>query len=100
MVNCTGDMVAGFSGSGLTNYISAFYTWQLNGGSMLDRPRAFQSATVKFAGTRWGDYSATRLDPNDDWSFWTVQQYAAQVQGPGGSVNKWATAIARIKAGP
>ena len=31
---------------------------------------------------RWGDYSATVVDPLDGLSFWTLQQYAAEDAGP------------------
>ena len=39
---------------------------------------------------RWGDYSATQVDPEDDLSFWTIQEYA------GATVNTWRTKWARI----
>lgn len=101
MVNCAGDMVAGFSGSGATNYISALYTWHLGNGVTLSQPRIFQAGTTNSIATRWGDFSATTLDPTDDWTFWTVQEYAAALQSIGGSlVNEWKTAIAGIRAGP
>ena len=41
-VNCPGDMVAGFSGSSVTNYIGAFYTWRLSNGTTLQTPRVLQ----------------------------------------------------------
>ena len=41
------------------------------------------------------------LTPTDDWSFWTVQEYAAPVQIQSGSiVNRWGTVIARIRPNP
>ena len=94
-------MVAGFSGYGLTNYISAYYTWRLSSGSMPVNPRLLQSGAVKFAGDRVGDYCATSLDPIDDWSFWTVQEYATTAQVlPGVFVNRWGTVVARINPNP
>ena len=100
MVNCAGDMVAGFSGSTATTYASAFYTWRVSSGATLGQPRVIQPGTVTFAGTRWGEYSATSLDPTDDWNLWTVQQYATSVPLSGISVNKWSTRIAKVRAGP
>jgi len=94
-------MVAGFSGSTPTNYIAAFYTWRLSSAATLDKPGLIQPGTITWKGNQWGDYSATTLDPTDDWSFWTVQEYAAPEPLPSGAIrNRWATAIARIRAGP
>jgi hypothetical protein len=94
-VNCAGDMVAGFSGSSATNYIGAFYTWRLANGSALANPRVLQAGTHKNGSPRWGDYSATTLDPTDDWSFWTVQEYAGSTR-----FNSWVTVIAKIRPNP
>jgi hypothetical protein len=96
-VNCFGDMVAGFSGSSATNYISALYTWRLDNGSILGTPRVVGSGerAITAGGFRWGDYSATGTDPADDWSFWTVQQFAG-----GSGAFYWKTVIANIKPGP
>jgi hypothetical protein len=44
-------------------------------------------------GNRWGDYSATTLDPNDPTHFWTIQEWA------GGSTT-WAMQISEIIIGP
>ena len=89
---------AGFSGSSATDYIGALYTCRLANGTMLDQPRLFQPATIAYSGGRWGDYSATTLDPTDDWSFWTVQAYA-RPWGPA-PVGRWATVIGRIRPMP
>jgi len=43
---------------------------------------------------RWGDYSYTSLDPCDDMSLWTVQEYVA---GPAGGVG-WGTAAEKLLA--
>jgi len=42
---------------------------------------------------RWGDYSMTTLDPCDDMSLWTIQEFAA-------AGNNWGTAVARLLAPP
>ena len=103
MVNCAGDMVVGFSGSSATNYIGAYYIWRLSNGSTLAMPRVIRTGVTSYTDLegRWGDYSATTLDPNDDWSFWTIQQYA----DPAGvhplyPPNEWKTVIARIHSNP
>jgi hypothetical protein len=41
---------------------------------------------------RWGDYSATWVDPADDQTVWSVQEYA------GASANTWATWVSRLLA--
>jgi hypothetical protein len=100
-VNCPGDMVMGLSGSSSANYIGAFYTWRLAGGATLDLPQVIQPGTTNFGGLRWGDYSATTVDPSDDWSFWTVQEYATVLAGPLGNIaGRWGTVIARIRPDP
>jgi uncharacterized repeat protein (TIGR01451 family) len=40
---------------------------------------------------RWGDYSMTSLDPCDDMSLWTIQEFAA-------TGNNWGTQVARLLA--
>ena len=37
---------------------------------------------------RWGDYSATVVDPTDDTKLWTIQEYAAT---PSGGYDRWGT---------
>jgi hypothetical protein len=96
-INCAGDMVSGFSGSSPTNYIGAYYDWRLSSGATLTQPRVIQSGRTNYIDNAWGDYSATTSDPSDDWSFWTVQEYAAS------SVSfdpHWKTVIARIRPNP
>ena len=101
MVNCAGDMVVGFSGSSATNYVGAFYTWRLSSGATLDKPRLFQPGSITFSPSQWGDYSAPSLDPNDDWSFWTVQEYATPATSAHGDViGAWGTVVARIRPNP
>src|SRR6185369_1343835 len=75
-VNCPGDMVMGFSGSSVSNYIGAFYAGRVVDGTFLSSPRILQLGTYPHTG-QWGDYSATVIDPVNPWSFWTVQAYSA-----------------------
>ncbi|HEX3336318.1 MAG TPA: hypothetical protein VHS54_07650, partial [Jatrophihabitans sp.] len=42
-------------------------------------------------GRRWGDYSLTRVDPQDNQTMWTIQEYAS---GP----NSWGVKVARLAA--
>jgi hypothetical protein len=100
-VNCAGDMVAGFSGSSATNYVAAFYSWRLSSGVFLQAPRLVHVGLIQYADSSWGDYSATCLDPTDDWSFWTVQEYASPWTGSQGFTSgRWGTVIAKIRPSP
>ncbi len=42
---------------------------------------------------RWGDFSLTTVDPNDDMTFWTAQEYC-------NAANSWGVRIIQIKAPP
>ena len=91
MVNTTGDMVIGFSGSKSTEYIGAFYVGRLADGTTSGSPTLVQAGRANFAGGgRWGDYSYTSLDPVDG-SFWTVQEYAEL------GAAAWGTWVTKIK---
>ena len=69
--------------------------------STLDPPRLFQAGITNYPFPRWGDYSATSLDPTDDWSFWTVQEYAGPLIGdPEDAAFHWKTTVARTKPNP
>lgn len=42
---------------------------------------------------RWGDYSVVSIDPNDDMTFWTFQEYCD-------ATNSWAVRVIQLKAPP
>jgi hypothetical protein len=42
---------------------------------------------------RWGDFSQTNVDPEDDQTVWTVQEYAS-------ATNVWAVRVVRVQAPP
>lgn len=96
-VNALGDMVVGFSGSHAGEYASAYYT----GRSATDASGETAPPVLMRAGTapqnnidsfgrnRWGDYSLTAVDPTDDSTLWTVQEYAH-------AENIWGTWVARL----
>jgi hypothetical protein len=76
--NPDGDMLMGFSGSRSGEFIGAFYTGRRADGTTSAQPSLVEAGRGIFEDIRWGDYSATTLDPNDGTSFWTVQEYAEQ----------------------
>jgi hypothetical protein len=91
-VNVNGDIGLGFSGSSPTEFPGGYYTARLH----TDPPGATQPVGLLKAGeapyfetgtgndNRWGDFSATVVDPTDDLTFWTLQEYAQ-------TDNQWGT---------
>jgi hypothetical protein len=48
---------------------------------------------------RWGDYSATMVDPVNQTDFWTLQEYAELPVGTGVNKDRWATWWAQVRMG-
>lgn len=103
-VNCADDVCIGFSRSDSSRYVEGCYTYRL----AVDPPAAMRDIFVIKAGespyfkdfrsgrNRWGDYSATVVDPTDDRTFWTIQEYAAQRVGNNDDDSRWGTWWARV----
>jgi|GEM_PF-3001394 len=97
--NANGDALIGFSRSDASRYVEGVYTGRLASdplGTMdtISVLKVGEDSYVKVGGSgrvRWGDFSATVVDPVDDFSFWTIQEYAAQDVGPGASDDRWGT---------
>jgi hypothetical protein len=108
MVNSQGYMVMGFSGAKITEFAGAYATSRLS----TDKPGTLQPVTLLKGGqgayalsdqigrNRWGDFSYTSLDPADDKTIWTIQEYAATPLFPGfGNLGSlWGTWITSIAA--
>lgn len=91
-VKANGDMIVGFSGSKSTEYIGAFF-YGYRSGIAVARPILMQAGRARWSDNRFGDYSATTIDPNDD-SIWTVQEYGSRdVPFPGAAWGTWVTKI-------
>ncbi|MCL5884134.1 MAG: fibronectin type III domain-containing protein [Deltaproteobacteria bacterium] len=92
-VNANGDVAVGMSGSSATEFVGGYYTARRftdPGGTMqqvslLKAGEQPYFKTLGGADNRWGDYSATVVDPNGNLRFWTVQEYAATPS------NRWGT---------
>jgi hypothetical protein len=101
--NANGDFVIGFNRSGpsaTTGNIATFYEICHFNGQVCDSPSLINQSPVSeynqtFGGpsNRWGDYSATILDPVNQNRFWTVQEYAL-------ATDQWATIIGEIDTAP
>jgi hypothetical protein len=98
--NCAGDIVLGFSGSSATNNLSAFYWFRTANGGMAAAPRPIRAGLTPYKQSRIGDYTATLLDPFDDFKFWSVQQYADPAGADPMGEEPWRTAIIEIRPGP
>jgi hypothetical protein len=81
-VNQFNDFVVGYSSFSSTQYASASYTFRSFTDSGNRTSQLLKEGEDVFVrqGTgsdnRWGDYSATVVDPVNDTDFWTLQEYA------------------------
>ena len=98
-VNCNTSIVLGFSGFSTGTYGSACYTGRefTNAANAMQEVKLLKAGedyyykTFGGANNRWGDYSATCVDPADDLKFWTIQEYAMPDVGTGANDDRWGT---------
>lgn len=91
-VNASNDVLLGFSEFSPSTYASAAYTFRYgtdpaNTMGPVTLLKSGLASYYKDFGTgdnRWGDYSATVVDPVNDTDLWTLQEYA-------GTNNNWGT---------
>jgi uncharacterized membrane protein len=91
-----GDIAVGYSASSSSLFPAIRYT----GRTPSDALGTMRAETSLLAGTgsqtvglsRWGDYTAMRIDPSDDCTFWYTNQY----QPSNGTFN-WATFVGSFK---
>ena len=109
-VNKYNDALLGFSRFASNQYPSADYAYRACG----DPANTFRDEAQYKAGAgsyfktysgtrnRWGDYSGTWVDPSDDTSMWTIQEYAKAPPNPNsGTWGTWWGALApQLHAGP
>ncbi len=96
-VNDLGDVVVGFSGTDPTTFVSGYgVVGKTTGGvTTFGTPfltKAGVSDYEHFDGVgrnRWGDYSATTVDPADPSIFWTIQEYVA-------ATDNWGTQVTEV----
>jgi hypothetical protein len=81
-VNKDNVAALGFSGSSTAEYVGGYYTLippstgTAEPVMLLKAGEAPYSKFFRGNENRWGDFSATVVDPADDASFWTLQEYA------------------------
>ncbi|HXT39874.1 MAG TPA: Ig-like domain-containing protein, partial [Candidatus Angelobacter sp.] len=99
-----GHAAMGFSVAGANEHINAGTAWRLAGDppGTLQTPVLYTSSTAAYnppgdpggaGGRRWGDFSYTSLDPNDDMTLWTIQEFCD-------SLNSYGVRVARLLAPP
>jgi hypothetical protein len=98
--NENGNVVIGCNGTSPDVFVSSFAIVgvTVNGQLTFESLRLLKSGIVSYdlhdsSGTsRWGDYSATSLDPSDPSRFWTIQMYPV-------NSTTWATQITELIVG-
>ena len=101
-VNGQGHMAIGFTTSGPAQRINAGFTGRLASDppGQTDPVQVYTNTTAAYNlgqpspnGIPWGDVSFTSVDPNDDQTMWTIQEYAE-------ATDSWGVRVARLQAPP
>ncbi len=90
-----GDIALGYSVSSSTSYPAIRYTGRAPTdalGTMATEASIIEGSGSQTGYTRWGDYSSMRVDPNDDCTFWYVNEYYPVTSSYG-----WYTRIGSFK---
>jgi hypothetical protein len=106
-VNTRNDVLVGFSEFESDDFADAGYAFR----AATDAPGTMRAPVTLKDGegpynktrgglNRWGDYSGTQVDPSDDLSLWTVQEYARIPSGRGDDPGRWGTWWGRVGGGP
>jgi Quinohemoprotein amine dehydrogenase, alpha subunit domain III len=100
MVSGQGHAAFGFSTSGASEHPNAATVGRLVGDTLgtVGTTQLYTSSTSTYGpqtGTvqRWGDFSYTSLDPLDDMTMWTVQEFS-------NATNSWAVRVVKLIAPP
>lgn len=94
MTTGQGHMVLGCSSAGVNEFANAAFTTRLQNDALntTQTPQLYTATTTAYNpsfdpgganGRRWGDYSSTRLDPLDNMTVWTVQEYCNETNSYG-----------------
>jgi hypothetical protein len=101
-VSGQGHTYFGFSTAGQFNYADAATSYRLNSDSIgsarapqriTDSIFAYNLDFVTLNTLRWGDQSRTVIDPDDDMTAWTIQQFTH-------GTNAWGLRVAKLRAPP
>ncbi len=77
-VNQFNDVIIGYASFATNQYPSGNYSFRAfnDAPNTLRGSRILQSGNATYPDGRWGDYSATVVDPVNDADFWTIQEYS------------------------
>ena len=95
-VNQDNIAAIGFSGSSSREFVGGYYTLVRPSTGIADPVTLLKTGEAPYfktlSGTenRWGDYSATAVDPTDNVTFWTLQEYA-KTHDPATGASRWGT---------
>lgn len=97
--NANRDVLLGFTAFGPTGFPSAAYAFHgaADAASSMRDPVVLKAGEGPYEKTfghgrnRWGDYSNVQVDPSDDTSLWTIQEYAGTPLGSGDGSGRWST---------
>ena len=97
-VNEFNDVVIGFNISNASQFVSSYAVLgtTINGVTTFGQPLLLQTGVARYELTggaitaRWGDYSATVVDPSDPFTFWTFQEWVS-------AENIWSTQITQLQ---
>jgi hypothetical protein len=103
MVTGQGHLVIGSTTAGTNEYVNAMAAGRLadDPPGEIRLPELYTAASVGYnvppsngaVLRRWGDYSDTSLDPCDDMTVWTIQQYGA-------AADAWGVRVGKVLAPP
>ncbi|MCX6922757.1 MAG: hypothetical protein NT154_06020, partial [Verrucomicrobia bacterium] len=104
LVSGQGHAAMGFSTAGATNRANSGTVGRLSGDSLntMQTPVDYTASSTAYnppsdpggaSGRRWGDFSFTSLDPNDDMTMWTIQEFCD-------AVNSYAVRAVKLLAPP
>jgi hypothetical protein len=104
MVSGQGHVALGFSVAGANEYANAGTVGRLSNDPLgaLRTPALYTASSTAYNppgdtgsanGRRWGDFSYTSLDPSDDMTMWTVNEYCD-------SLNSYGVRVCRLLAPP
>ncbi|HKD19619.1 MAG TPA: IPT/TIG domain-containing protein [Thermoanaerobaculia bacterium] len=102
MVSGQGHAAIGASAAGTAEHANAVTAGRLasDPAGTLQTPSLFTASAASYnpladpgPPRRWGDYSFTSLDPNDDMTLWTIQEYCD-------ATDSWGVRVAQLVAPP
>lgn len=104
MTSGQGHMVLGCSTAGINEFANAAFASRLTSTPLgtLNPAALYTTSNSAYnppqnpggsGGRRWGDYSYTSLDPADNMTLWTIQEFT-------NATNSWGVSVAQIMAPP